>query len=1463
MRVNQIRQIRLIAYCGVVLALIMSQWASAQILNETCSVTVNGRTAQVRADGSFSIAGVPVAVDLFRVTGVCQGTGVPLYVVGDEFFQMATNGQTIGAGVTLDSIAPPKVASISVSAGVSTLTMPGQTTQLQVNAHYANGMMEDVTPRAEGTAYRTSNPAIATVSVEGLVTAVANGTALLTVSNQGATAVLPMAVSLGDPLTTVEGFVQLEDGTPVNGAMVTTTLGGSAMSGPNGEFTINGIASLQGSIVVEAEAMVGMTTLYGQSLELEPIKEAITDAGIVEIGNKVYWITNGSGNWSMGSNWHTGAPPTSGQIAVIDRPGMNIVVTHSAGTTTPAGIICEETIQLTGGTLAPSGYSEIATLNINSGTLSGAGEVVVKNGLNWTGGTMTDVGTTTVDFGAKMSISGSAAKTLTSNRILRNEGEITWTGSGTLFMNVGASVVNVFGAVWDIQNNSNVTLSSLPIATISNAGTIRKTIGTGVTTIGTNVTLNNTGTLTSQTGTISLQGGGTNMGVFSCASGTSIDIDAGTYNFATGGDTNGPGFVRVSGGTLSVGAGLTANADRLGFSSGTMSGTGNLIIRGEFEWSGGTMTGAGVITVSSTGVFDINGAAAKTMSSNRQLVNNGSGTWTGSGTWFMNSGAAFMNGLVGVFDFQNNANYTLSSLPVATIANAGTIRKTVGGGSSTVGTNILFDNTGTLESQAGIVSLQGGGTSFGLFKCSAGASIDIDTGTYNFGTGADTNGPGFVRVSGGTLSVGMGINANADKLALTSGSMTGAGNLDVRGEFEWSGGTVTGAGTTTVTSAGTLDVNGSAAKTMSSNRQLVNNGSGTWTGTGTWFMNTGAVFTNGATGVFDFQNNANYTLSVLPVASISNAGTIRKTVATGTSTVGSNIAFNNTGTLDSQSGIISLQGGGTNTGLFSCSSGASVDIDASTYNFGTGADTSGPGFVRVSGGTLSVSLGLTANADKLALSSGTIGGTGSLVVDGEFNWSGGTMTAAGTTTVSNSGTLNVNGTAAKTLSGSRQLINHGTGAWTGTGTWFMNSSSSFTNGATGVFEFQNSASYTLSTLPAATITNAGTIRKTTLAGTTNVGSNISLDNSGTLESQTGTISIQGGGTSTGLFACSSGATIQIDAGTYNFGMGADTNGPGFVQISGGTLSVGAGITAEADTFGITSGTLSGVGNLEVRGELNWAGGTMSGSGTTTVADTGELNMNGASSKTLSSSRHLVNNGMGTWTGTGTWFLNSSSQFTTGATGVFDIQNNASISLSTTPNAAISNQGMFLKSAGGSTTSIVSNVPFTNSGTLEVQSGTISFGSFTQTAGVTVLNGGSISSGATLNMNGGSVSGSGSVSANVSNAATFDPGFSPGTIAITGTYMQTAVGSFEVEIGGFTAGTDFDRVTSTGAASLNGTLNISLINGFEPMEGDTFVIMTFSSRTGNFSMVNGTDAGNGLEFQVNTGPTSVTLEVIQP
>ena len=111
------------------------------------------------------------------------------------------------------------------------------------------------------------------------------------------------------------------------------------------------------------------------------------------------------------------------------------------------------------------------------------------------------------------------------------------------------------------------------------------------------------------------------------------------------------------------------------------------------------------------------------------------------------------------------------------------------------------------------------------------------------------------------------------------------------------------------------------------------------------------------------------------------------------------------------------------------------------------------------------------------------------------------------------------------------------------------------------------------------------------------------------------------------------------------------------------------------------------------------------------------------------------------------------------------------------------------------------------------------------------------------------------------AARCGPGLSPGQLTETGAYTQASGGAFNVEIGGLTVGSQYDRLAISGAATLGGALNISLYGGYEPDLGDTFTIMTFGSRSGDFATVTGSNIGNGKMFQKTVNATSVVLQVV--
>jgi Metallo-peptidase family M12B Reprolysin-like len=211
-------------------------------------------------------------------------------------------------------------------------------------------------------------------------------------------------------------------------------------------------------------------------------------------------------------------------------------------------------------------------------------------------------------------------------------------------------------------------------------------------------------------------------------------------------------------------------------------------------------------------------------------------------------------------------------------------------------------------------------------------------------------------------------------------------------------------------------------------------------------------------------------------------------------------------------------------------------------------------------------------------------------------------------------------------------------------------------------------------------------------------------------------------------------------------------------------------------------------------------------------------------------------------------------------------------------ASFNNSGILAKSLSGSS-SFTGFVPLNNTGsvlatlgTLRIETGT-SAGLFEVAGGATLefgFNGtfdilpGSVIRGAgrVRILNGTIMNLSADIMAQqVSNEfAHVNLGGERGTrvINITGNYTQSG-GSLHVEIGGTGAG-QFDRLNISGQANLNGWLEIVRSEGFNPAVGDSFRIMTFGSRSGNFLPITGLDLPGGKRFDVNVGLNDIVLTV---
>jgi hypothetical protein len=168
--------------------------ASAQ-LNENCVVSVLNRNVSVNPDGTWVLPNIPANFGQVRARATCVENGVTRAGQSD-LFTIPANGSVNVPRIVLGATTPIPTG-LSINTPITTLTTAGAVTQLNVTATFADGTGADVTAAAAGTAYTISNPFIATITPDGLVTAVHTGTVVVQATNEGTSALFTIHVLFG------------------------------------------------------------------------------------------------------------------------------------------------------------------------------------------------------------------------------------------------------------------------------------------------------------------------------------------------------------------------------------------------------------------------------------------------------------------------------------------------------------------------------------------------------------------------------------------------------------------------------------------------------------------------------------------------------------------------------------------------------------------------------------------------------------------------------------------------------------------------------------------------------------------------------------------------------------------------------------------------------------------------------------------------------------------------------------------------------------------------------------------------------------------------------------------------------------------------------------------------------------------------------------------------------------------
>ncbi len=192
-----------------------------------------------------------------------------------------------------------------------------------------------------------------------------------------------------------------------------------------------------------------------------------------------------------------------------------------------------------------------------------------------------------------------------------------------------------------------------------------------------------------------------------------------------------------------------------------------------------------------------------------------------------------------------------------------------------------------------------------------------------------------------------------------------------------------------------------------------------------------------------------------------------------------------------------------------------------------------------------------------------------------------------------------------------------------------------------------------------------------------------------------------------------------------------------------------------------------------------------------------------------------------------------------------------------------NNGMFQAVSGGNFL-VSSASTLTNAGKIQVDAlSSMTLPTYIQTSGLTQVDGSlnitsaDPSTARVLTLEGGTLSGTGNVAGEIVNSnGTVHPGF--GTLGVGsngyGDYMQGINGIFQEDI----SGTQHGILAVGGTATLDGSLDVSLLNGFAPKTGDQFTFLTYGAETGTFASIFSTDPG--YDFSIDYLPTEAVLTV---
>ncbi len=500
--------------------------------------------------------------------------------------------------------------------------------------------------------------------------------------------------------------------------------------------------------------------------------------------------------------------------------------------------------------------------------------------------------------------------------------------------------------------------------------------------------------------------------------------------------------VVVGGGTVSLDVSPTIQTLQL--SSGTIgNGSGTLTVNGLITWNSGVVNATSIAA---------NGGIAfgnNTMFLETAALTNASGKTatigaSGSTTFYLESGATFTNagtvmatngaiaddGGIGTRTFNNNATLNVNDPVVTNVSN----------GIFTIGSGLVFNNSGSVTVQAGTLDVNAGGTASGSFTAQTGTTLSFGS-TYTLSTASSLTGAGTVNFSGNETISTTSFNITGPE-NLLSGTLSFTVNDSFNSPLTWTSGSLSLASGVTAIAADGMALGNNSQFLVGGT--LVNASGQTATlgasGQTTFYLENGATFTN--SGTVTACNGSIADAGGAATRTLSNGGTFNVNdpivagVSNGIFAIGGSLVFNNTGSINVQVGTLGIGASysGAPAGAITVSSGATLDVLSSfaqpagitnngAMNFSGSGDTcgriTGNGSLTISGGSLALNTGSGCSiASSLTIDTSTTldlknndlivhsGSLTTLTAEIALGYNGGTWTGSGLTSSAAAATQN-------------------------------------------------------------------------------------------------------------------------------------------------------------------------------------------------------------------------------------------------------------------------------------------------------------------------------------------------------------------------------------------------------------------------------------------------------------------------